>query len=53
MTPSFNEKRMTPRYPVRIPLRLRLLKSPMGEKMEAQLHNGNNLMSDIGRTGFF
>lgn len=41
------------RVPVRIPLRLRLLHSPVGEKAETDFHNGNNLMSNLSRTGFF
>jgi hypothetical protein len=41
------------RVPVRIPLRLRLLRSPAGEKPETDFHNGNNFMSNLSRTGFF
>lgn len=50
---SPGEKPRAIRIPVRIPLRLRLLKSPEGEKPEPELHNGNNLMSNLSRTGFF
>lgn len=47
------EKPRALRVPVRIPLRLRLVKSPVGEKPEPELHNGNNLMSNLSRSGFF
>ncbi len=52
-SPYSPDKRIAPRYPVRIHVRFRLLKSPDGEPPEADLHNGNNLMSNISRTGFF
>ena len=52
MHPS-GEKNRALRIPVRIPLRLRLLRSPEGEKPEPELHNGNNMMSNLSRTGFF
>jgi hypothetical protein len=54
MTPFFPpDKRIAQRFQVKIPLRFRLLESPSGEKPEAELHNGNNIMSNISRTGFF
>jgi hypothetical protein len=54
MIPSFSsDKRVSQRFPVRIHLRFRLLESPSGEKPEPELHNGNNLLSNISRTGFF
>jgi len=53
MTPSLsNEQRNAPRFPVQAHIRFRLLKSPTGEPPEPELHNGNNLMSNISRTGF-
>ncbi len=45
--------RNAPRLPVRIPLRVRLIKSPIDEKLDSELHNGNNVMSNMSRTGFF
>lgn len=51
--PSSGDKRIAKRFPVRIHIRFRLLKSPTGEPPENELHNGNNLMSNISRTGFF
>ncbi len=51
--PSPADKRIALRVPVRIHIRFRLLESPLGEKPEPELHNGNNLMSNISRTGFF
>ena len=54
MTTLFpSDKRIAQRVPVRIHMRFRLLESPDGEKPEPELHNGNNLMSNISRTGFF
>jgi hypothetical protein len=54
MAPSFSsDKRIAQRFHVKIHLRFRLLESPSGEKPEAELHNGNNVMSNISRTGFF
>ncbi|HUO57659.1 MAG TPA: PilZ domain-containing protein [bacterium] len=50
---SPSDKRIARRFPVRIHIRFRLLSSPDGEKPEPELHNGNNLMSNISRTGFF
>ena len=47
------DQRVAQRFPVRIQIRLRLTKSPAGEKPEPELHNGNNMMSNISRTGFF
>jgi c-di-GMP-binding flagellar brake protein YcgR len=51
--PSPTDKRIAPRIPVRIHIRFRLLSSPGGEPPESELHNGNNLMSNVSRTGFF
>ncbi len=48
-----SDKRFSKRISVRIFLRFRLLESPSGEKPELELHNGNNIMSNISRTGFF
>ncbi len=48
-----SDKRIAQRFPVRIHVRFRLLESPSGEKPELELHNGNNMMSNISRTGFF
>lgn len=54
MTNPFpSDKRMAQRFSVRIHVRFRLLSSPSGEAPELELHNGNNLMSNISRTGFF
>lgn len=50
---SPSDKRIAPRVPVRIHMRYRLIESPSGEPPEPELHNGNNLMSNISRTGFF
>ena len=47
------DHRIAKRFPVRIQIRLRLMKSPVGEKPETELHNGNNTMSNVSRTGFF
>src|ERR1039457_1976699 len=47
------DQRIAQSFPVRIPIRLRLVKSPVGEKPETELHNGNSTMSNISRTGFF
>ena len=51
--PSSADKRAAKRVPVRIQIRFRLLKSPSGEPSEPELHNGNNLMSNLSQTGFF
>ncbi len=51
-TPFSPDKRIAPRVPTRVLLRFRLLKSPTGEPPEPELHNGNNMMSNISRTGF-
>lgn len=51
--PSPSDKRVAPRFPVRIHMRFRLLSSPAGEPAEPELHNGNNMMSNISRSGFF
>jgi hypothetical protein len=54
MNPSFSsEQRIARRVPVKIHIRFRLVKSPVGEKPEPELHNGNNVMSNLSRTGFF
>lgn len=54
MTPgSPSDKRIAQRFPVRIHVRFRLLSSPDGDPPEPSLHNGNNLMSNLSRTGFF
>jgi hypothetical protein len=53
MIPNSSDKRIAQRFPVRIAVRFRLLKSPVGEEPELELHNGNNVMSNISRTGFF
>ena len=50
--PLPQDSRVAQRFPVRIHVRFRLLKSPSGEKPELELHNGNNEMSNISRTGF-
>lgn len=47
------DKRIAKRFLVQIHSRFRLLKSPSGEKPELELHNGNNVISNISRTGFF
>ena len=47
------DQRISPRFPVRIHVRFRLLSSPDGEAPEPELHNGNNMMSNISLTGFF
>lgn len=51
--PLPQDSRIAQRFPVRIHVRFRLVKSPVGEKPELELHNGNNQMSNISRTGFF
>ncbi len=48
-----SDKRIAQRFWVRIHLRFRLLESPSGERPESELHNGNNIISNISRTGFF
>jgi hypothetical protein len=54
MTSSLpSDKRIAQRFPVNIHLRFRLLESPAEEKAELELHNGNNIVSNISRTGFF
>ena len=54
MSPTFSQnKRTDVRIPVRIIIRFRLLKSPVGEEPEPNLHNGNNLISNLSRSGFF
>jgi len=51
--PPRPEKRVAPRFQVHIKMRFRLVKSPAGESPEPSLHNGNNLISNLSRTGFF
>jgi len=53
MSPSPSDQRAAQRFPVRIHARYRLLKSPDGEPPEPELHNGNNVISNLSRTGFF
>jgi len=53
MTSSPSDQRAAQRFPVRIHARFRLLSSPDGEPPEPELHNGNNLISNLSRTGFF
>jgi hypothetical protein len=52
-SPNPSDQRIAPRIPVHFHIRFRLLKSPSGEPAEPQLHNGNNLMANLSRTGFF
>ena len=47
------DQRIAPRIPVHFHIRFRLLNSPSGEPAEPSLHNGNNLMANLSRTGFF
>lgn len=47
-----SDRRRAPRVPVRIPLKFRLVKSPAGEAPEKELHNGNNLVINMSRSGF-
>ena len=47
------DKRIARRFPVQLHVRFRLLESPDGESPEPELHNGNNTISNISRTGFF
>jgi c-di-GMP-binding flagellar brake protein YcgR len=51
--PDRPEKRTAPRYQVHILMKFRLVKSPDGETPETELHNGNNLIANLSRTGFF
>jgi len=53
MSPDHAEKRSAPRYQVHILVKFRLVKSPNGEEPETELHNGNNLIANLSRTGFF
>jgi hypothetical protein len=53
MSPDSPEKRISPRYQVHILMKFRLVKSPDGEGPEDELHNGNNLIANHSRTGFF
>lgn len=52
MTDS-NERRIDPRIPVRILMHYRLVFSPDGTPAEPELHNGNNLLFNLSRGGFF
>jgi hypothetical protein len=51
--PNPSNQRVAPRFPVNFHIRFRLLRSPSGEAPEENLHNGNNLMANLSRTGFF
>jgi hypothetical protein len=52
MHPSSSvDKRIAPRRPVQFHIRFRLIKSPFGENPEMELHNGNNIMANLSRTG--
>jgi hypothetical protein len=53
MAPSPSDQRAAQRFPVRIHARFRLVSSPDGEAPEPELHNGNNVISNLSRTGFF
>ncbi|HET9869182.1 MAG TPA: PilZ domain-containing protein [bacterium] len=53
MAPNPLDQRVAPRLPVNFHIRFRLLSSPSGEPPEPSLHNGNNLMANLSRTGFF
>ncbi len=46
-------KRRDERFPIQAHVRFRLLFSPAGEKPEPELHNGNNVIWNISRTGLF
>jgi hypothetical protein len=46
-------KRKDERFPILALVRYRLLWSPDGSKPEAELHNGNNVIWNISRTGLF
>ena len=48
-----SERRIEPRIPVRIHMRYRVLFSPDGASPESELHNGNNVVFNISRGGFF
>lgn len=48
-----SEKRIEPRVPVRIHSKYRLLFSPDGTPPEPELHNGNNILFNLSRGGFF
>jgi c-di-GMP-binding flagellar brake protein YcgR len=48
-----SERRIEPRIPVRIHLMYRLMYSPDGTPPEEELHNGNNLLFNVSRGGFF
>lgn len=47
------ERRRAPRVPVSCPLRFRLVKSPEGEAPETEMHNGNNRLLNLSRSGAF
>jgi c-di-GMP-binding flagellar brake protein YcgR len=46
-------KRKDERFPILALVRYRLIWSPDGSKPEAELHNGNNVIWNISRTGLF
>ncbi len=48
-----SERRIESRIPVRIHARYRLLYSPDGTPPEPELHNGNNILFNLSRGGFF
>jgi hypothetical protein len=46
-------KRTDERFPILAHVKFRLVSSPDGSKPEAELHNGNNVIWNISRTGLF
>jgi c-di-GMP-binding flagellar brake protein YcgR len=46
-------KRKDERFPIKAHVRFRLLWSPDGSEPEPELHNGNNVIWNISRTGLF
>ncbi len=46
-------KRKDNRFPIEARVRFRLVQSPDGAEPEAELHNGNNVIWNISRTGLF
>jgi c-di-GMP-binding flagellar brake protein YcgR len=54
MTESFpTSKRTDERFPILAHVRFRLISSPDGSPEEPELHNGNNVIWNISRTGLF
>jgi hypothetical protein len=54
VTESFpTHKRSDERFPIQAHVKFRLLRSPVGEEPEPALHNGNNVIWNISRTGLF